>query len=540
VACTADAPSAPSAPSAPDTTSATSADETSAADAATGAHKVKHVIIVMQENHSFDNYFGALAYAPHSAYHTPRRDHERDRDRDRDDARGCDPDDHRCVDGLTCEPDATGALHCANANPDDDGSTVRSFHDPNRCVVPDLDHGWQASHQEVNFEHSNATRHLAPMNGFVRVNDLTEQIDNGVETPTDDETMGFYNQDDIPYYYDLAQRFAISDRFFSSVIGPTFPNRSYLVAATSFGHITTNDTFPPPGGYKPITGTIFDLLEANQVSWGDYFQDVPQGGAFREFSATAIDPHFFPLPLFLAQAAGAPGVPALPAVSFVDPNFGLFGIGSENDEHPPTDIQRGQAFVSQVISAVRNGPHWEDSVIFVVYDEHGGAYDHVAPPRAVHPDGIAPGQCADRSNPPASLLPGGGAECSSNLLGASSSVADAIEQCPAFAADPTGRYPRECANFDQLGIRVPFLTISPFAKQGYVSHEVADHTSILAFVETVFLSGHQHLTERDGNAHNLLDLFDFARAPSRDAALGLAAPPVTDCTPLNAPPQQTP
>jgi phospholipase C len=507
-----------------------------------GVHKVKHVIIVMQENHSFDNYFGALAYAPGSPYHTPgpvRRDHGDDRDRDRGDDHGCRPDDHRCVDGLRCRVDRSGAFHCANANLDDDGSTVHAFHDPNRCVVPDLDHSWHASHSQANFDHPNDARHHAPMDGFVRVNDVREQPDDGVETPTEDETMGFYNQDELPYYYDLAQRFAISDRFFSSVIGPTFPNRSYLVAATSFGHLTTNDTFPPPGGYRPITGTIFDLLEANHVSWADYFQDAPQGGAFRPFSATAIDPHFFPLPVFLAQAAGAPGVPELPSVSFVDPNFGLFGAASENDEHPPTDIQRGQAFVSRVISAVRNGPHWADSVIFVVYDEHGGAYDHVAPPRAPHPDGIAPGQCADLSSPPASLLPGGGAECSSNLLGGNSSLADAIDLCPAMAADPTGRYPRACANFDQLGIRVPFIAISPFSKQHYVSHEVSDHTSILAFVETAFLSG-QHLTERDGRAHNLLDLFDFAHAPSLAAAIGVAAPPAHDCTPLNTPPQQTP
>lgn len=532
----------------PQTAERSAAIERGGHDRGGGVHKVKHVIIVMQENHSFDNYFGALTYAPGSPYHSPRGPGERGddgrddggRDRDDGDRHGCRPDDHSCVDGLRCNLDAGGQFRCANSNPDDDGSTVFAFHDPNRCVVPDLDHSWRASHLSLNFDAPNAGLRHPQMNGFVRANDLTEQPDHGAETPTDDETMGFYNQDEIPYYYGLAQSFAISDRFFSSVVGPTFPNRSYLVAATSFGHLTTNDTFPPPGGYRPITGTIFDLLEANNVSWADYFQDVPQGGAFRPFSATAVDPHFFPLTVFLAQAAGAPGLPALPAVSLVDPNFGLFGAASENDEHPPTDIQRGQAFVSQVISAVRNGPNWEDSVIFVVYDEHGGAYDHVAPPRAHRPDGIAPGQCADLSNPPASLEPGGGAECSANLLGKASSLDDAIDLCPALAADPTGPFPRACADFDQLGVRVPFIAISPFAKPHYVSHEVADHTSILAFVETAFLSGHQHLTERDEHAHDLLDLFDFARAPSLHTAVGVAAPPVNDCTPLNTPPQPTP
>ena len=496
-----------------------------------GIHRVKHVIIVMQENHSFDNYFGALPYAPGSPYHAPGRAERRDDlDRDAAEPHGCRADDHRCVDGLRCAPDATGALACANTNLDDDGSTVRSFHDPSRCVSPDLDHGWVATHQEVNFDRPNATLRRAPMDGFVRVNDANEQHDDGVETATDDETMGYYNQDDLPFYYGLAERFAISDRFFASVLAPTFPNRSYLLAATSFGHVTTQDTLPPPGGYRPITGTIFDLLEANDVSWADYFQDVPQGGSFREFSATAADPHFAPLPVFLAQVAGTPGAGDLPAVSFVDPNFGFFGDATSNDEHPPTDIQRGQAFVSQVVNAVRSGPRWQDSVIFIVYDEPGGAYDHVVPPHVEAPDPIDPGQCADLSNPPASLAPGGGAECHDNLLGGGTSVSATTLLCPEFAADPTGPFPARCARFDQLGLRVPFLAISPFSRPRYVSHRVADHTSILAFVETAFAPGH-HLTERDGHAYNLLDLFDFERAPSLHTAVGTAVPPADDCTP---------
>jgi phospholipase C len=317
----------------------------------------------------------------------------------------------------------------------------------------------------MNFLHPNSTLRSALSDGFVRVNDKTEQIDNGVENPTDDQTMGFYSQDDIPFYYNLASQFAVNDRYFAPVLGPTFPNRSYLLAATSFGHLTTSDTFPPAGGYKPITGTIFDLLDKNNVSWA-----------------------------VLAQAAGTPGLPALPSVSFVDPNFGIFGIAHENDEHPPTDIQRGQAFVSTVVNALRQGPYWQDTVIFITYDEHGGYYDHVASPAARQgfartPDGISPGQCADLSNPPLSLQPGGGAECSKNLLSATdTSVNDAAALCPDFAADPTGPFPAHCASFDQLGVRVPFMAVSPFSKQHYVSHTVGDHTSILAFIEKRFLS----------------------------------------------------
>ena len=490
--------------------------------------KVNHIIIVMQENRSFDNYFGVLALAPGSPYHQGFE--------------GCRTGDHKCVDGLSCFIDHSGSYRCVNFNVDADGthpSLVFAFHNPTRCTVPDLDHSWLGTHQEMNFKAPNFTRLFTLSNGFVRVNDATGQIDSG-ESAQEDHTMSFYNQDDLPFYYDVAQKFAISDRYFASVLGPTFPNRSYFMAATSFGHLTTSDTFPPAGGYKPITGTIFDLLDQNHVTWADYFQDAPQGGSFRPFGAAAIDPHFLPLPVFLAQVTGAPGAPPLPSVSIIDPNFGIFGIKNENDEHPPTDIQRGQAYVSRVINAVRNGPYWKDSIIIVTYDEHGGYYDHVHPPTArqqdaLNPDGINPGQCADRSNPPASEQPGGGAECSSNLLSKTdTSVIDAEALCPQLAADPTGACPRECANFNQLGVRLPMMAISPFSKPAYVSHTVGDHTSLLALIEKRFLNNGGspvHLTKRDQSAHTLEDLFDFDNSPSLNTPVTQAAPPAVDCTP---------
>jgi phospholipase C len=413
---------------------------------------VQHIVVLMQENHSFDNYFGALPYVPGGPYHGP---HGLDADRDRDDRDAdarCRADDHRCVDGLACRVLAGGALQCFNSNPDANGSPVVAFHDARRCVAPDLDHEWLGTHQEGNFADPNDTLHRFKADGFVRVNDLTEQIDRGPESPTDDQTMSFYNQDEIPFYYGLAENFAISDRHFSSVLGPTFPNRAYSLAATSFGHLTTSDSFPPPGGYKPITGTIFDLMEAHGVTWADYFQDVPAGGSFRNFTATAVDPHFLPLALFLAQVSGVPGVPPLPQVAFVDPDFGVIGgIAKENDEHPPTDIQRGQAKVAQIINAVRNGPHWHDTIIFLTYDEHGGFFDHVRPPRAPQggertPDGISPGQCEDLSNVPASLAPGGGAECLANPLSKTNTTildAEALaRRSPKIRQGPTRRTAR--------------------------------------------------------------------------------------------------
>src|SRR5260370_38244295 len=107
------------------------------------------------------------------------------------------------------------------------------------------------------------------------------------------------------------------------MLGPTFTNRAYFMAATSFGHLSTNDEFPPPGGYKPITGTIFDLLDKNGISRADYFQDAPQGASFRLFGRTGVAPPFLPLFVFLAQACWAPGVGLLRQGGFVVPTCAL-------------------------------------------------------------------------------------------------------------------------------------------------------------------------------------------------------------------------
>ena len=127
--------------------------------------KVNHIIIVVQENHSFDNYFGVLPYAPGSPYHLSRT---------------CAGSDHKCIDGLTCTADASGNLTCSNSNLDDDRSTVKAFHATTRCVRPDLDHSWLGTHREMNFENPNATLLHSPANGFVRVNDATEHLSRSV------------------------------------------------------------------------------------------------------------------------------------------------------------------------------------------------------------------------------------------------------------------------------------------------------------------------------------------------------------------------
>jgi phospholipase C len=502
-----------------------------AASARGDLRRVNHVVVLMQENHSFDNYFGALPYAAGTPYHPGP----------------CAPDDHACVDGLACVREG-GKLRCRDANRDDDGRPLRAFHLLNYCPGPDLAHDWAGSHQEANYRNPMLTFLASPNDGFVLVNDGVTPFlpplvpdgggqhgpDGGAETADDDATMGYYDETDLPFYYALAQTFAIDDRYFSSVIGPTFPNRSYALAATSFGHLSTFEILPPippavppPGGYRPRTGTIMDLLDAAGVPWVNYFYDVPSTAIFRGVDLTHA------LPVTKLFEAATPAACALPAVSFVDPAFGNDEFGTnpskfENDEHPPTDIRLGQAYVAQVLQAIRYSACWKDTVVFVTYDEHGGFHDHVAPPRAPQlgrrtPDGIAPGQCADLSSPPASGLPGGGTNCGT-------SPADEAALCPGFT--PTGPYPFYCASFDQLGLRVPFVAVSPFSRPHHVSHTVGDHTSLLAFIEKRFLSSGEdredrpHLTARDAAASTLEDLFDFDAAPSVGAPVPAAPTPL--------------
>src|SRR5579885_2967708 len=123
-----------------------------------GLNRVNHIILLMQENHSFDNYLGVLALAPGSPYHGGK----------------CERGDHRCVDGLSCARDSkSGAYQCANSNRDDDGSTVFAFHATDFCVNTDVNHGWVGTHQEGNFNNPNDGLIASPNDGFVLVNDAS-------------------------------------------------------------------------------------------------------------------------------------------------------------------------------------------------------------------------------------------------------------------------------------------------------------------------------------------------------------------------------
>jgi len=462
--------------------------------------KVNHFVFMMQENRSFDNYFGALPYVPGGPYHPCGRPKHRS--------------DHRCVDGLTCTADQSGALTCSNYNLNLAGDKIFAFHDPRICNSSGLDHGWPESHREANWSNSPGRFTSTPNDGFVRQNESDNPHQN-----VDFDTIGFYTQDELPFYYTLAQTFAIADRYHASVIGPTLPNRLYYMAATSFGHTTTGEAIPPiPAGYRPPTGTLLDLMDQHNVSWMNYYSDLPASAYLRPF----VSPHLAPISQFAADLAAG----HLADVTYIDANFGILDGSAESDEAPPNNVRRGEYFVAQNVALIRNSPFWNDTVIIITYDEHGGCYDHVPPPRVRQhgqrtPDGIFPGQCADLSNPPASLQPGGGVNCALSMQ-------DAAATCPGFS--PTAPYPASCPAYNQYGFRVPFIAVSPFAKPQYVSHTLGDHTSLVALIEKRFMTRNARgrhrptLTLRDKSAHTLEDLFDFDHAPSRDAVIPTAPP----------------
>ncbi|HTR62716.1 MAG TPA: alkaline phosphatase family protein [Candidatus Binataceae bacterium] len=493
-------------------------------------NRVKHVIVLMQENESFDKYFGALPYAPRmwpatstgkGPYHAPAED-----------GGPCAADDHRCVDGLTCGAVSGGELACSNGNPllsytpapatseatptacptglphpsASPTSTpaalfVPVHHQTVLCDQTDLVHDWTPEHMQVNLYNPNASL-TGTMDGFATVSTQTYPYN----PPSALDALGYYTQQELPFYYALAQNFAVDDRYFSSVVGPTMPNRMYSMAATSFGHVVTDPEIDicGPVVYQPLTGTIFDLLDEAGITWSEY-HDNPNDEYVNEFRCPpgpgCSQPGSFGEIFqgdcsFIAIASGQCEKQALPQVSFIE-------LGE--DEHPPEDVRDGEYQVSRVIKAVMAGPYWKDSVIFLTYDENGGSYDHVVPPPATPPDAICPGQCNDQN---------GGIYCTAiqNGKGSSTSPYDGSLQ----SAELLWEYAQpgqSRAGFDQYGLRVPFTVISPFAKHGYISHGVADHTSMLAFIEKRFLKG-RSLTARDAAAYTLDDLFDFARSPS--------------------------
>jgi phospholipase C len=352
--------------------------------------KIEHIVVLMMENHSYDNRLGMLKRADADGFPLGRHG----------------------------KPTVTNQYA--------DGKIQHAFRMPTTCQLngqPTQE--WAQCHIQ---------RGAGTNGGFVI-------------SGSGPVAMGYWQAEDQPFYNSLASVFPIADRYFSSVLGQTFPNRRYLMAATSLGMV--DDTLPTG---IPANGTIFDALDAHGISWRNYYVTTPSTLLFPATYFKNFGTKVLPMTQFFADAASG----NLPGYTLLDPDY------STHSEENSQNIALGEAFASDVIRAVMAGPAWKSTLLIWTYDEHGGYYDHVPPPRAIPPDSIPP-------------------------------------------APPTGESTYD--GFGRYGFRVPCAVVSPWSRANYVSHNVFDHASICKLVETKW--NLPAMTYRDANANNMLDMLDL-------------------------------
>ncbi len=315
--------------------------------------QLNHIVWMLQENRSFDNYFGKL-------------------------------NEYRVAHGLPADVDG---LPSNASNPAFDKSgTVNAFH-LNTVCIENVTPSWDESRRDVNRDNPDSKVPL--MDGFVYSAAHFAQNENlAGRGPYADvngiRAMGYYTDREIPYYYFMATQFATSDRFFSPILSRTPPNRIANLAASALGMTTT-----PPTGTQFPQKTIFHLLQAAGVSWKIY---TVTGSTYLGYFGG-----------FLSQHKGTEVVPiadyftdlkngTLPAVAFIETGVEKSETGgtSGGDEHPDANIQTGANFVSTLVNALMQSSSWSSSAFILTYDEGGGLYDHVPPMDTVNPDNIPP------------------------------------------------------------------------------------------------------------------------------------------------------
>ena len=379
--------------------------------------QLEHIVVLMMENHSFDNLLGMVPAQ------VPGR---------------------RRVDGFTLRGGRP-----VNVNPDAQGQPVRAQAATSPCQLSGLPtQAWNPSHQAWDNGRND---------GFVRASGPV--------------AMEYWDRRHLPFTYALARHFPIGQRYFASALAQTYPNRRFLFCGTASGLVATNlqQTLHLPAA----NGTIFDRLDRHHISWGVYYENLPSPLIVPGFYSVRRARRIKRFSHFYSDAVAG----RLPHVTFLDPNY------STTSEENPQDIQVGERFVAQVVHALMRAPTWKSTALVIAYDEGGGYYDHVPPPRAIKPDASSP--LPVPGQPP--LVPGG---------------------------------------FDRYGFRVPLIVVSPWARAGYVSSVVQDHTSITALIEHKW--NLPAMTFRDANAAPMTDYFNFrrpafARPPALPGPPGLAA-----------------
>lgn len=380
---------------------------------------VEHVVYLMHENRSFDHYFGSYKGV-------------------------------RGFDDPTSVPGAFEQYWPHSGSPD--VRTLMPFHldtaDTDAECTFDLSHEWGAQHSCWN--HGRMDRFVA-----THVAPAQEGPHNGVLT------MGYYERQDLPFWYELADAFTICDNYHCSVFGPTHPNRLHAWSGTldpdgvAGGPVLVTNSEPRFVG-SATWRAMPEILEENGISWkvynppGDIYQPSNPAAMsvtdnilvyFDQYVSDPSSPLYKKAfgPIFPSDFATDVKNDTLPAVSWVIPPVGY-------DEHPPAPPAAGEWFAHQVLSALVSNPEvWAKTVLFIMYDENDGFFDHVPPPTA--PAGT-----------------------SGEYLTVDPLPSDALG-----ISGPIG-----------FGFRVPLLVVSPFSRGGYVCSDVFDHTSQLRFLEARF------------------------------------------------------
>ncbi len=297
------------------------------------------------------------------------------------------------------------------------------------------------------------------------------------------EIMQCFDPSRVPVLVRLAQEFAICDRWFSSVPGPTWPNRFFVHAATSDGVVQMGLKFYLRS--YPMR-TIYENLAAAGKTWTIYFHDIPQALAMRRLRSKKNRRNFHKFARFEPDARSG----NLSSYVFIEPRyFNFFKKWQANDQHPNHDVRWGEALISDVYETLRTSPEWETTLLVVTFDEHGGFYDHVLPPGGVpSPDGKQ-------------------------------------------SRDPGFEF-----KFDRLGLRVPTVLVSPLIPKGTIDSTVYEHSSILATAREAY-GLPRSLTKRDEWA-NPIDLSYWLAKPRDTPAIAnphadfeLAEYPVAEAEP---------
>jgi phospholipase C len=282
--------------------------------------------------------------------------------------------------------------------------------------------------------------------------------------------LGYYTDEDLPILAKLATSYTTFDNYFSSMLGPTWPNRFYQLCATT--DVFETGDFPKEGAERPskLELAIFDRLNDAGITSAYYSPGEPMTMLFQSKKYDALTR---PYEEFLEHAKEG----TLPHVSFVDPNYTAEAefTGLSNDFHAYGDVRAGDEFLAEVHDAIANSPQWDKTVMVINFDEHGGFFDHVVPPPVED---------------------------------------DTVVGAPV-------------PNLKNLGFRVPAIVVSPFAPDKIETDGPYEHCSVLKMIEWRW--GLEPMTVRDEKAKNLAEALDFSKRREPATLPDVAKPEIHAC-----------